>query len=231
MADPIFYVVEVDVPDAELPGFAAWYASVHAPHLYQAGFTACASYLAFEGGLKTVDVYQGPDWSLFETEAFARYRDIAVRDRYRPAFLASLDAWRTVYVDVPCATPAIVTGATPLDADGLSIWRFRGGDAEARRLTGWLEGEGAAALTALGAKGLRVLRRGRDTPTGITMRPDLALVVEWPARPPASVQSLVMLPADLAALMPDPPFTGGRLYPWAEDEGLCSDLVETVSGG
>jgi hypothetical protein len=231
VAQPIFYAVEVDVTESELPGFAAWYAAVHAPHLYQAGFTACASYIAFEGGLKTVDVYQGPDWSLFETEAFERYRDIAARDPYRPAFLASLDAWRTVYVDSPCSAVSIVTGSTLLDADGLSIWRFQGGDAEARRLTGWLEGEGAARLVALGAKGLRVLRRGRDTPTGITMRPDLALVVEWPARPPASVQSLVPLPADLAGLMPDPPFTGGRLYPWAEDEGLWRDLVETVSRG
>jgi hypothetical protein len=231
MAQPIFYVVEVDVPEDELPGFSAWYASVHAPHLYQAGFTSCASYLAFEGGLKTVDVYQGPDWSLFETGAFARYREIAARDPYRPDFLSKLDAWRTVYVDIPCAAASLETGATLLDADGLSIWRFRGGDAEARRLASWVEEEGAAALIALGAKGLRLLRRGRDTPTGITLRPDLALVVEWPARPPAGVAGCVTLPAELAALMPDPPFTGGRLYPWAEDESLKRDLAGMTSPG
>ena len=56
--DPLIYVVEIDLPPEDGPRalatFSRWYANVHAPHLYEAGFTTCTSYRAVRGGMGIV---------------------------------------------------------------------------------------------------------------------------------------------------------------------------------
>ncbi|MFC7554887.1 hypothetical protein ACFQU7_25705 [Pseudoroseomonas wenyumeiae] len=98
VAESIFYVVEVSLPDKDLPEFAEWYATVHAPHLFQAGFNNCTSYLAVSGGMSVVDIYQADDWSMFEAPAFERYRGLVFTEPYRPKVLAEVENTRTVYV-------------------------------------------------------------------------------------------------------------------------------------
>ncbi|WP_230533722.1 hypothetical protein [Microvirga roseola] len=46
ISEPIFYVIEVDMPDRDFKEFMDWYSGVHAAHLYEAGSTTCASYKA-----------------------------------------------------------------------------------------------------------------------------------------------------------------------------------------
>ena len=50
MTGPILYSAELDLPEADIPAFSAWYGGRHAPDLYQAGFTVCTCYRAVEGG-------------------------------------------------------------------------------------------------------------------------------------------------------------------------------------
>jgi hypothetical protein len=220
VAESIFYVVEVALPDSDLPAFAEWYAGVHAPHLFMAGFNNCTSYLAVSGGMSVVDIYQGADWSMFEAAAFARYRGIVFADPYRPPVLATVKNTRTVYVH-HAATPLPSRDPdAPLDADWICIWRLPGEDDAENRIAAWLEAEGAAALQALGARQVRLLHRGRDAPTGTSFRPALALVTEWPERPPEDALR-ALLPGWLAPWAdPAQGFTGFRLYPWANSQEL-----------
>lgn len=227
MAESIFYVVEVALPDRDLPEFAAWYAAVHAPHLFQAGFSNCTSYLAASGGLSVVDIYQAPDWSMFEAPAFARYRDIVFSEPYRPAVLAGIENTRTVYHHHPATPLPSRDAAAPLDADWICIWRLDGDAALEELVAGWLLGGGAAAL---GAAQVRLLHRGPDAPTGASIRPSLALVLEWTAAPPPAEALLALLPDWLRqAVGPAEGFTGCRLYPWANDRALQAEVARRVS--
>jgi hypothetical protein len=227
VAESIFYVVEIALPDKDLPEFAEWYATVHAPHLFQAGFNNCTSYLATSGGLSVVDIYQAADWSMFEAPAFARYRSIVFADPYRPAVLASIENTRTVYfhhagTPLPSRDPD-----APLDADWVSIWRF-GGEAGLReRVAAWLASEGAAAL---GADQARLLHRGQDAPTGTSIRPALALVLEWSRCPPEDAALRAVLPDWLRPTIDVAHgFTGRRLYPWANDQALQGEVARHVA--
>jgi hypothetical protein len=228
--DSIFYVVEIELPAKDLPEFAAWYPTVHAPHLFQAGFNNCTSYLAVAGGMSVVDIYQADDWSMFEAPAFQRYRDIVFADPYRPKILGKIENTRTVYHHH--ALPSVVTRhpALPLDADWVSIWRFAGDAGIENKVADWLAGGGAAALEALGARNLRLLHRGRDAPTGASKRPGLALFAEWDKRPPPEAQTVAPLPAWLASQVgPDQVFTGFRLYPWAASTALHAEATAIVA--
>lgn len=230
VAESIFYVVEVALPDSDLPEFAEWYATVHAPHLFQAGFNNCTSYLAVSGGMSVVDIYQAGDWSMFEAPAFDRYRGIVFTEPYRPKVLAEIENTRTVYVHhagtpLPSRDPD-----APLDADWVTIWRFAGNAADEGRIAEWLETSGSAALQALGVTQSRLLHRGKDAPTGTSFRPALALVLEWAERPPADQAMLDVLPDWLKPRIdPTQGFTGCRLFPWANNQTLQADIARRVA--
>jgi hypothetical protein len=230
MAEGIFYVVELALPAEHLPEFAAWYPAVHAPHLFQAGFSTCTSYFAVSGGLSVVDIYQAAAWDIFEAPAFARYRAVAAADLYRPKVLAEVSNPRTVYHHhaggpLPSRDPA-----TPLDADWVIIWRFAGDAAAEARAAGWLEAEGADSLRRLGAHGIRLLHRGRDTPTGTSFRPPLALLTEWSARPSEDAALAALPPWLRDAVGVEQGFVGLRLYPWPAAPAARSEMLRRVGG-
>lgn len=213
MPEPILYIVEVDLPPQALEEFSDWYAGVHAPHLFQAGFTACASYRALAGGMAVLDIYEAPDWSIFESAGFLRYRSLAARDPYRPAMLAEAPEMRTVYH--PAEQDQAALFPVP-DADWLTLWRIDPAAGAEQELADWLP-EGHRILAEAGAARSILLRRGRDTPTGRSSRPALALLAEWRDRPPATVTAGHFLPSSLRqALTDETPFLGYRLYPWPE---------------
>jgi len=223
MADSIFYVVEIELPEADLAEFVPWYAAVHAPHLFQAGFNNCTSYLRVAGGMSMVDIYQGDDWSMFETPAFARYRDIAAADPWRPQVLRRIANVRTVYHHhdlgpLPTRAPAL-----PLDTDWLSLWRFDGDAALEAKVAAWLAAGGAASI---GARNIRLLHKGQDAPTGGSRPLRLALVAEWDAAPAAAAHDSTLLRGwpgpDIAA---EQCFTGKRRYPWGTDPALRAEAI------
>lgn len=228
MTDSIFYVVEIELPAADLPEFVPWYAAVHTPHLFQAGFNNCTSYLAVSGGMSVVDIYQADDWSMFETPAFDRYRTIAAEDPWRPKALRGITNVRTVYHHHALPDVATREPALPLDADWLSIWRFPGDAALEAQVAAWLAAGGAAAL---GARNLRLLHRGKDAPTGGSRPLALALVAEWDRRPPDAAHDSTILagwpgPAITAADC----FTGLRLYPWAASAEWRAEAGARIAG-
>jgi hypothetical protein len=229
MSERIFYVVELALPEEHLLEFTTWYAAVHAPHLFQGGFTTCTSYLAVSGGLSVVDIYQAEDRSMFQSPAFARYRRLAAADPYRPGILAEVTNPRTVYHDHARSPLPSRDPATPFHADWVLIWRFPGDSALEERVAAWLDGEGSDALQRLGAQSVRLLHRGQNTPTGTSFRPTLALVTEWSARPPES-EAAAALPAWLrAAIGSEEGFAGLRLYPWPDDPASRAEMARCIA--
>lgn len=211
--DPLVYVVEIDLPEGGLAPFRNWYAHVHAPHLYEAGFTTCTSYRAVRGRMDIVDVYQAPDWSIFESAAFARYRRIAAADPHLPPFMAGIANIRTPYIARPATGPA---AGEPLAADWLTILRFDGDDGAIAAMVAWLGAEGCEGLSARGVVRTRLLGRTRPAPTGTSDRPAAALMLESTRDPGAALPEGA--PAALTAAA-GPHFTGRRLYPWPDAAG------------
>jgi hypothetical protein len=221
MAEPIFYIVEIDLPAqdraAAYEAFAAWYAGVHAPHLYEAGFTCCTSYRAMQGRMEIVDIYQADDWSIFASPRFARYREVAARDPHLPPFMRTIANTRTPYRYLPWRGQAPDDLARPLAADWVAVWRLRADAALLSRVAAWLAREGEAALAAQGVDGIRLLTRTREAPTGTSNRPDGAIALEWRSPPAAHMLAGNWLPDWLAvALDEGAAFAGSRLYPWAD---------------
>lgn len=226
MSDPLFYVVEIDLPaddpERDLAIFRSWYANVHAPHLYEAGFTTCTSYRAISGAMQIVDIYQAPDWSIFESDGFARYRRVAAADPHLPSFMPAIPNIRTPYVHADPARDA----HAPLAADWITLWRLDADAALTARLADWLDTEGGALLQARGIDRVRLLRRTRPAPTGTSNRPAAALVLESARRPPDDIIDASSAPAFLgAAAGAGPHFCGHRLYPWPDDAGLMAGRV------
>lgn len=219
MRDPVFYVVEIEPAAEALPAFADWYASVHAPHLFNAGFHNCTSYVGVSGTMSVVDIYQADDWAVFQRPTFDRYRGIAAADPWRPASIKGLPNSRTVYHHHPSTPLPSRDTAAPLDADWVLIWRFDGDTALEDRIVTWLGEAGAGQFADHGARQVRLLHRGRNAPTGPSIRPALALLCEWATRPPSDL--LAMLPDWLSPRIdPARGFAGWRLYPWALDPAL-----------
>lgn len=211
--DPLLYVVEIDLPEGALATFCDWYANVHAPHLYEAGFSTCTSYRAVRGGLGIVDVYQAPGWSVFESTSFARYRRVAAADPHLPVFMVGLPSIRTPYVGAPGAADE------PLAADWLTVLRFDGAGGALQAVADWLADGGQPLLAEWGVGRARLLTRTRPAPTGSSDRPSAALVLESSRDPGAA------LPGDAPAALrhaPGPHFTGRRLYPWPDDPALLA---------
>lgn len=231
-AVPIFYIVELDFPEprqeADYEGFLTWYASVHAPHLYEGGFTVCTSYRAAAGAMEIVDIYQADDWSIFETPAFARYLRVGAADPYRPPYIGVSPNTRTPYHHVAWRGQSVAEMATPLAADRIGLWRFPDAAGEVARAAEWLAAGGEAALTAAGAAGVRLLRKTTDSPTGVSIRPGGALFVQWTGSAPADPGAL--LPDWLAeAASATPGYWGDRLYPWPDDASLLPPSFARVA--
>ncbi|WP_439574381.1 hypothetical protein [Phreatobacter sp.] len=228
MAQPLVYIVEIDLPAADRPRnratFIDWYAHVHAPHLYEAGFTTCTSYQAVDGEMEIVDIYQAGDWSVFESARFARYRRLAAADPHLPAFMPAIANRRTPYVHVPFPSGTEVGDDAPIACDWLTVWRFGADPAAFALAADWLGSGGETRLLAQGAGTVRLLRRTRDAPTGGSDRPTGALVIEWAGRPEPSARSPGALPEPLrTAMAACPSFTGFRLYPWPDDPALRTE--------
>lgn len=216
MAEPIFYVAELDIPEAALPAFSAWYAHRHAPDLFMLGFRSCTSYRAIEGGLGVVDMYEAAAWDIVASEPYRRMKE---RDLHARAALAGrTDYTHSIYVHHP-AFPA--PEAERLDSDFITLARFAASPAAEQALAEWLAEEGSAALSALGARRPRLLRRGTDHPTLKSRRPRCALVAEWDRSPPDAARGLGLLPSPISARVEaDQHFTGVRLFPWPDDPAL-----------
>ncbi len=229
MGESIFYVVEIELAARELAEFVPWYAAVHAPHLFQAGFDNCTSYLSVSGGMSVVDIYQAPDWGMFERDAFSRYRPIAAADPWRPKALTGIANVRTVYhhhalPGVPARAPGL-----PLDTDWLSIWRFAGDAALEAGVADWLAQGGAARI---GARNLRLLHKTKDAPTGGSRPLQLALVAEWSDRPAAAAHDSTLLAGWPGPAIPAADcFTGHRLYPWAAKAEWRAEADARVKAG
>src|SRR5690606_35392384 len=79
MTTPLLYTAELDLADGDIEPFLQWYAYRHAPDVYQVGIRTCTCYRVSGGDMNLFDLYELPDWALFETE---RYRGMADRDPY-----------------------------------------------------------------------------------------------------------------------------------------------------
>jgi hypothetical protein len=117
----------------------------------------------------------------------------------------------------------------PFYADWVLIWRFAGDAAEARAAA-WLEGQGAEVLRRLGAQRIRLLHRGRDTPTGTSFRPPLAILTEWSSRPPEAAALAALPPALHDAIGAEESFVGLRLYPWPSVLAARDEMLRRVAG-
>ena len=210
MTGPILYTAELELPDEDIAAFSDWYAGRHAPDLYQAGFTVCTCYRAVRGGMKLIDFYEAPNWSIFESEA---YRRIGPGDVYGPPLMAKrLDKAHTVY-DYRASTNSADT--SPLAGDWVGFARFAATPQAVAKLAEALAGAPGAALIAAGAKRVRLAERGRDHPRNPTHRPACMVLAEWSAPPPdaADIGRFVADQIDTSGL---DSFVGYRLYPWPD---------------
>jgi hypothetical protein len=221
MSDPIFYIVELELPDSDLDSFLKWYSAVHTPHLYEAGFTVCTSYRAIAGAMSLVDIYQAPSWDIFESAAFERYRQIAASDPHRPHYIGKNTNTRTPYHHVQWSHPPDPDITRPLVTDWITIWRFPADALTLDKVAAWLRDEGGAALRDRGAQYIRLLRKGKEAPTGRSIRPEAAIVLQWKSQPPMQAVDTATLPAWFSdAINQSETFTGYRLYPWADDPAV-----------
>jgi hypothetical protein len=212
MPGEIVYVAELNIPPAELPVFSAWYAGRHAPDLYQLGFRTCTSYRAVEGAMDVIDVYEAATWDIVASEG---YRRMKARDAYAaPACAGRTDWTHTIYE----YNARMAADRHPLlDSDWVTLSRFGATPEVEDALATWLLEAGEAAYAALGARSVRLLRRGRDHPTLKSRRARCAVLAEWPEEPPAAGRDLSTVPVPLLdAMRTDDVFTGFRLYPWPD---------------
>ncbi|WP_426956539.1 hypothetical protein [Muricoccus radiodurans] len=215
MPEEIVYVAELNIAPVDLPGFSDWYAGRHAPDLYQLGFRTCTSYRGVAGAMDVVDVYEAASWDIVDSDG---YRRMKAKDLHAaPACKPRTDWTHTIYN----YSPRVPAARHPLDADWITLVRFGAGEAEEDAVAAWLLEEGEAAYAALGARSVRLVRRGKDHPTLKSRRARCALLAEWAQEPPEAGRDLSLLPPGIAgALRPDDPFTGFRLYPWPDAVAL-----------
>ena len=163
-----------------------------------------------------IDIYEAAAWDIVASEG---YRQMKARDAYAAPACAGRTDWTHTIYEYNDAVGA--DRHSLLDADWITLLRFGADQAVENALADWLLLEGEAAYTALGARSVRLLHRGRDHPTLKSRRGRCALLAEWSSAPPAAGRSMSALPAKLAlSLSPDVPFTGYRLYPWPDDVTL-----------
>ena len=210
MNGPILYSAELELPDEDIPAFSSWYAGRHAPDLYQAGFTVCTCYRAIRGGMKLIDFYEAPGWTIFESPD---YRAIGPRDVYGPPLMAKrTDKAHTVYDYRASTSPADIA---PFNADWVAFARFAATPQAVAKLADALAGASGAALVAAGAKRVRLAERSRDHPRNPTHRPGCIVLAEWDREPAeaADIARFVAAEIDTSGL---DSFVGYRLYPWPD---------------
>ena len=200
---PLLYTAELDLEEADVASFLQWYAFRHAPDVYEVGLLSCRCYRTFGGDMNLFDLYELPDWSLFET---ARYQGMRGRDPYMgPLMETRRNKAHTIY-DQQLIHPA----ATPpsLDCDWISVARFAAPPALDEAIVG--------ALTDLkGPNRVRYATRGKDHPRNPTFRPRCMVVTEWSGRPGADLAGLLRRVGGSAITDLDS-FTGHRVYPWPD---------------
>ncbi|MGE0420069.1 MAG: hypothetical protein AB7O80_24960 [Acetobacteraceae bacterium] len=209
MTMPLLYTAELDLAEEDITPFLQWYAYRHAPDVYQVGIRTCSCYRVLDGDMNLFDLYELPDWRLFETE---RYRAMPGRDPYMaPLMQKRRNKAHTIY-DQRLVLPA--SDEPCLDADWIAVARFFA-PAEADESIIAALTAAFPALAAAGATRLRYATRGKDHPRNPTFRPRAMAVVEWPHAPPADV-ALMDLLAPLGGATELSGFTGHRVYPWVD---------------
>ncbi len=205
MTMPILYTAELDLAEPDIEPFLQWYAYRHAPDVYQVGLLTCSCYRVSGGDMNLFDLYEMPDWNLFET---ARYNEMPGRDPYMaPLMEKRRNKAHTLY-DQRLLLPA--TDGPCLDADWLGVARFAA-PAEADAAIVASLTAAFPRLAAAGVKRLRYGTRGKDHPRNPTFRPRCMLVLEWAARPSIDATGLLGAVGGVSAMAG---FTGHRVYPW-----------------
>ncbi len=196
---PLLYTAELDLPEPEIRPFLDWYAYRHAPDVYEVGLLSCTCYRVYGGDMNLFDLYELPDWSLFET---ARYQGMRGRDPYMgPLMEKRRNKAHTIYdqrlVSPPADPPSI-------SADWIAVARF---EALADRDQAIM----AALAPIQGARRVRYATRGKDHPRNPTFRPRCMVVTEWAARP-----SIDWAGVSAAAGTEVAAFIAHRVYPWPD---------------
>jgi len=200
---PLLYTAELDLHPADIEAFLQWYAFRHAPDVYEVGLLSCTCYRVAGSDMNLFDLYELPDWSLFET---ARYQGMRGRDPYMDALMQKRrNKAHTIYDQRLIAPPV-----TPpsLAADWVSVVRFEAPAALDQTLSDALAGLSGPTRT-------RYATRGKDHPRNPTFRPRCMIVTEWSARPDADLVGLVRRAGGAAVTTLDA-FTGHRVYPWPD---------------
>jgi hypothetical protein len=197
---PLLYTAELDLEEADVAPFLDWYAFRHAPDVYEVGLLSCTCYRVFGTDMNLFDLYELPDWSLFET---ARYRGMRGRDPYMDRLMEKRrNKAHTIYDQRLIAPPA---EAPSLRADWISVLRFAAPPEK--------DGAVCDALQGLaGAGRVRYATRGKDHPRNPTFRPRCMVVTEWASRPAIDLLALVR---GVGVSEPDA-FIGHRVYPWPD---------------
>lgn len=200
---PLLYTAELDLEEADVASFLQWYGFRHAPDVYEVGLLSCTCYRVFGGDMNLFDLYELPDWSLFETP---RYQGMRGRDPYMgPLMEKRRNKAHTIYEQRLITPPA---AAPSLGGDWVSVVRFAA--------PAGLDQDLSDALTGLpGPSRIRYATRGKDHPRNPTFRPRCMVVTEWPGRPDADLSGLVRRVGGSAITDLDA-FTGHRVYPWPD---------------
>jgi len=196
----MLYTAELDLAEADIRPFLDWYAWRHAPDVYEVGLLSCSCYRVYGGDMNLFDLYELPDWSLFETP---RYQGMRGRDPYMDGLMAKRrNKAHTVYDQRLITPPA---DPPSLNADWIAVARFEASADQDDAII--------AKLTELpGARRVRYATRGKDHPRNPTFRPRCMVVTEWDARPSVDLSAVLGLAADC--------FLGHRVYPWPDHPGF-----------
>lgn len=205
MTEPLLYTAELDLDEADVAPFMHWYAYRHAPDVYQVGLLSCTCYRLTGGDMNLFDLYELPDWNLFETE---RYKQMPGRDPYMPPLMEKRKNKAHTLYDQRLILPA--APAPCLDADWIVLARFAAPASADEAIIAALT-RAAPGWHAAGATRIRYATRGKDHPRNPTFRPRCMAVVEWAAPPPATAAVLPVL--DGLGLSEAITATGHRLYP------------------
>lgn len=193
---PLLYTAELDLAEPDLRPFLDWYAFRHAPDVYEVGLLSCTCYRVLDGDMNLFDLYELPDWSLFEGE---RYQGMRARDPYMDALMERRrNKAHTVYDQRLISPPA---DPPSLGGDWIAVARFEAAADQDQAIM-----ESLGRIT--GARRVRYATRGKDHPRNPTFRPRCMVVTEWDARPSVDLATVLGLTAQC--------FLGHRVYPWPD---------------
>ena len=215
MTVPLLYTAELDLAAEDMESFKQWYAFRHAPDVYQAGFQTCTCYQAEQGDMNFLDIYEMPDWSIFET---ARYQGMQGRDPYMAPLMAKRrNKAHTIYRQHLIAPD--IAGAW-FDTDWVTVTRFTAPAELDPEIAAFLAERMIAPADDGGPARTRYACRTKDHPRNPTFRPRCMVVMEWPHRPPAGDDLVLSLGSRFGDAFSDATvFVGRRVYPWPDRPG------------